>query len=263
MCPAPECAFGLLDYGNSAALEFIKRTLSTRIEQLGIGVYRQDFNMDPLQNFRFNESHDRIGMKEIGHVTGLYALWDHLQQVKPGLIIDNCASGGRRLDIELMKRSSAFWRSDCNYQSVRSSRFHVRMLCRLTTKSSPAQWRGDQAMTAGISLWYPHTGLGSTATDEWRFRSGLGGFSHVTVFKYCDENASFWPALKFNAERFKSIGHLYSGDYSPMAGLGEATDSPSKGRGVWGAGNQPWWYFQNVGYWQFVSQVKSNERLPS
>ena len=62
MCPAPECAFGLLDYGNSAALEFIKRTLSTRIEQLGIGV-RQDL------------------LRELGHVDPRVALARQVERV--------------------------------------------------------------------------------------------------------------------------------------------------------------------------------------
>ncbi len=51
-------------------------------------------------------------MTEIGHIEGLYKMWDDLLARHPGLRIDNCASGGRRLDIEMMSRSFAVWRTD-------------------------------------------------------------------------------------------------------------------------------------------------------
>jgi len=39
---------------------------------------------------------DRQGMTEIRYVEGLYEMWDELRAKHPGLLIDNCASGGRR-----------------------------------------------------------------------------------------------------------------------------------------------------------------------
>ena len=49
---------------------------------------------------------------------GLYKLFDALRGEFPDHIIDNCASGGRRLDIEMLKRSVTLYRSD--YQCIQN-----------------------------------------------------------------------------------------------------------------------------------------------
>ena len=43
---------------------------------------------------------------------GLYSLWDGVRDAFPGLWFDNCASGGRRIDLETLQRSVPLWRSD-------------------------------------------------------------------------------------------------------------------------------------------------------
>ena len=77
-------------------------------------VYRQDFNMMPSFYWAAHDAQNgpgRVGLAELLHVEGLYSLWDHLTASIPGLLIDNCASGGRRLDIELVSRAVTLWRS--------------------------------------------------------------------------------------------------------------------------------------------------------
>jgi hypothetical protein len=39
-------------------------------------------------------------------------MWDELLSRHPHLAIDNCASGGRRIDLETVGRSTALWRTD-------------------------------------------------------------------------------------------------------------------------------------------------------
>jgi hypothetical protein len=67
---------------------------------------------DPLPYWRANDAPDRQGMAEIRHVEGLYEFWNDLLRRHPGLVIDNCASGGRRIDLETISRSIPLWRSD-------------------------------------------------------------------------------------------------------------------------------------------------------
>ena len=83
-----------------------------KIDEFGLGCYRQDFNMDPLPFWQAADAPDRQGMTEIRHIEGLYAFWDGLLARHPGLIIDNCASGGRRIDLETIGRATPFWRTD-------------------------------------------------------------------------------------------------------------------------------------------------------
>ncbi|HUV52543.1 MAG TPA: alpha-galactosidase [Dehalococcoidia bacterium] len=102
----------LLNLGNPEALQWLTDHISTMIESDGISIYRQDFNMDPLPYWRAADKPDRQGITEIRYIEGLYAFWDELLARHPGLLIDNCASGGRRIDLETTSRSIPLTRSD-------------------------------------------------------------------------------------------------------------------------------------------------------
>jgi alpha-galactosidase len=58
-------------------------------------------------------------------------MWDELLTRHPGLMIDNCSSGGRRIDLEMCSRSVPLWRSD--------------------TSCSPGHADWNQAQVAGLS----------------------------------------------------------------------------------------------------------------
>jgi alpha-galactosidase len=105
---------GLLNLGNPDARKWITDTICDFITHNGLTWYRQDFNVAPAPYWTKADAPDRVGMSEIKSITGLYQYWDDLRARNPGLQIDNCASGGRRLDIETMSRSVALWRSDFN-----------------------------------------------------------------------------------------------------------------------------------------------------
>jgi alpha-galactosidase len=103
---------GLANLGNPAARKGITDMVSGFIRQFQMTWYRQDFNITPAPYWKAADAPDRIGMTEIGDIEGLYKMWDDLLAQHPGLRIDNCASGGRRLDIEMMSRSFSVWRTD-------------------------------------------------------------------------------------------------------------------------------------------------------
>jgi alpha-galactosidase len=103
---------GMINYGNPDALKGMTDFVSGLITDFGITWFRQDYNIGPEGYWTTNDKPDRIGMTEIGHITGMYKLWDDLLAKHPGLRIDNCASGGRRIDIETMSRSFIIWRTD-------------------------------------------------------------------------------------------------------------------------------------------------------
>lgn len=102
----------ILNYGNKDAVDYIYKVLSHYIIELDLSCYRQDFNIELTSYFQANDEENRRGITEIKHVTGMYALWDKLLEKYPNVIIDNCASGGRRIDIETLQRSIPFFRSD-------------------------------------------------------------------------------------------------------------------------------------------------------
>ena len=105
-------AGGLLNLGDPEAWRFILERIDGLLTSQQIDVYRQDFNMDPLGHWRGNDAPDRQGITEIRHVEGLLAYWDELHRRHPDMLIDTCASGGRRIDLETLRRAVPLWRSD-------------------------------------------------------------------------------------------------------------------------------------------------------
>ncbi len=132
---------GLLNLGDNDAREWLTEHVDGLLTSQGIDLYRQDFNMDPLKYWRGADRDDRQGITEIGHIMGYLAYWDELRRRHPDMLIDSCASGGRRNDVETMRRSVPLWRSDYAFEAV-----------------------GHQCMTYGISLWLPYHGTGTVAT---------------------------------------------------------------------------------------------------
>jgi len=106
---------GLLFLGDPEALEWITNRIDSLIKEYGVGIYRQDFNYDPMPNWIAAETEGRVGAPENLHVQGYYKLWDELLARNPGLIIDSCASGGRRNDLETMRRAIPLHYTDVGY----------------------------------------------------------------------------------------------------------------------------------------------------
>jgi alpha-galactosidase len=142
----------LFNLGDTEAREWMTDLLSQCISDWRVDVLRIDFNIDPLTFWRANDTEDRHGMTEIRYIEGLYAMWDDLRSRHPALIIDNCASGGRRIDLETITRAIPLWRSDSQ-------------CCGMPW---PEQ---DQAQTAGLSLFVPLHTAGAWDFDPYIFRS--------------------------------------------------------------------------------------------
>ena len=141
----------LVNLGNPEARQWVIERVDSIIKTNGIDYYRQDFNMDPLGHWRDNDAPNRQGMTENLHVQGYLAFWDELLRRHPGMLIDTCASGGRRLDLETLRRSVPLLRSD----------FVAR----------PGVTEGNQGHTYGLSSWLPFQGSGVLAHDAYTYRS--------------------------------------------------------------------------------------------
>ena len=152
----PEFVFGgsgggLFRLDDPGARKWLGDLLSKRVGEYGLDVYRNDFNIDPLSFWRAADAPDRQGITEIRYVEGLYELWDRLLAEHPGLMIDNCSSGGRRIDLETCMRSVPLWRSD--------------------TSCSPGHPDWNQVQTFGLGQYVPlHTACGWTP-EPYDFRS--------------------------------------------------------------------------------------------
>ncbi len=216
----------LLDLGNEEAWNYCYETLSGLIESIGIDCYRQDFNMNPLAYWRQKDAPDRKGISEIKHINGLYRLWDALLERFPSLIIDNCASGGRRIDIETLRRSIPLWRSDYQCPAVP----HV---------------SGTQCHHFSFNTWMPFSGTGcGRAYDTYRIRSAYSAamttnytFSETDAFGDDPEKLAW---LKERACEYLKVRPYMSEDFYPLTELSDREDiwfasqfdRPDKGDGA-------------------------------
>jgi alpha-galactosidase len=195
----PEFVFGgagggLFKLNDPAARQWLTDLLVRRIRDFGMDWYRNDFNMDPLPAWRRNDAPDRQGMTEIRYVEGHYALWDAIIASKPGLFIDNCASGGRRIDIETLRRSVPLWRSDTACQAGRGD------------------WH--QAQAIGMSYYLPLHQICAWTTDAYEMRSSSGPGA-IVQFAYLDGGFSAEAAKQAVAEVKENQKYFY-GDFYPL-----------------------------------------------
>lgn len=105
----------LLFLGNPECRQWLTDHVCKLIADNGIKIYRQDHNFEPLEHWRQNEAGDRQGLNENLHVQGYLQYWDDLLARNPGLWIDSCSSGGRRNDLETMRRSVPLHYTDYGY----------------------------------------------------------------------------------------------------------------------------------------------------
>jgi alpha-galactosidase len=105
----------LLNLGEPACCDDLIERIDRAVKEYGVDIYRQDFNMNPEPFWVKYETADRIGAMENLHVQGVYRLWDTLLLRNPGLWIDCCSSGGRRNDLEMMRRAVPLHFTDVGY----------------------------------------------------------------------------------------------------------------------------------------------------
>jgi alpha-galactosidase len=105
----------LLNLADRECLDWLIGHVDGLIKQYHVHVYRQDFNFNPLPIWMDNEAEDRVGALENLHVQGYLRFWDELLARNPGLWIDSCASGGRRNDLETMRRAVPLHYTDVGY----------------------------------------------------------------------------------------------------------------------------------------------------
>lgn len=201
------------DFGNKEACDYMINHIIGLLDDMGCDFYRQDYNFDPAQSWSrkdktLDTSGNRVGVSEIMYVTGHYRYLDAI--LASGRMFDNCASGGRLLDIEMTKRGIPLWRTDYTVSGQD-----------VQTVAS-----GVRSQGASLSWWLPlHGGMSSTEgnTTEYTFRSYMATGATLGVFtdkKFADKMIG---EMVYNRE-------LMLGDYYILQqGLDGDTDSVNAG----------------------------------
>lgn len=224
-------AGGLFDFGNPEAMKWMTNRVDKVLTEENIDLYRQDFNMDPLGYWRGADKPDRQGISEIRHVTNLLAYWDELRRRHPDLLIDECASGGRRNDLEMMRRAVPMWRSDKTMEPI-----------------------GQQTMTRGIAGWIPFFGTGTVAWGDAAYF--ITGKSPVESYGFWSsacpslnllfdirERGLDYDKIRHLTKQWREVMPYYYGDFYPLTTL-------SRDNSVWSA-----WQFHRPDQGDGIVQV--------
>ena len=151
--------------GNHDCLEWTLGRITKMMGENGVDLFREDNNSNPVKAWTGFDAKDaaktglpRTGVTENLAIQGHYELWDRIIDfcARNGkcTYIDNCASGGGRNDIESLRRSLPFMRSDAD---------------RTTTALR-------LSMTTSFNRWVPFHGA-NTKESQGQLDPGLEGGS--------------------------------------------------------------------------------------
>ena len=191
----------IFDLGNKEACDFLCKYIGDFIEENGIDYYRQDFNCAIDGFWALKDKADgRKGMSEIRHIEGLYRFWDYLLARFPNMLIDNCASGGRRLDLETTSRSIPLWRTDYNY----------------------GEPNGYQNHTHSLNMFLPLNGTGTYTTKPYNWRSSISSSTghNWAITAHGTFNIKDAQSVM---EKFKVLRNYFLEDFYPLSGDGDLT----------------------------------------
>ena len=196
-------AWPILDMGNEEAVEWMLNRIITVMEEGGISMYREDFNTDPLPNWTLadeEKGENRTGITENMHIQGHLGMWDSILEKFPNATIDSCASGGKRNDLETMRRAVPLHKTDYSY--------------------GDRTWQ--QAVATDMSRWIPYIGTkanGETAADNntttanrYSLRTAIVG---AMVLGYNTEESVpiDWDIVRDVTEEQKVLGEYIYSDY--------------------------------------------------
>ena len=190
----------LMNFGLAAVRQWWVDRFRQAYDDWGMRWVRWDFNQPPRPNWELGVPDGEIGWRQIEHISGLYETLDQILEACPELLIEQCASGGHRIDLGTVRRGHSFWMNDHTTQTdlVRFLQHGLNMIL-------PGN--------------YANTNLCQARHDfsAYDFLShGAGGFGY---------SGKLWEAPPADFERyrqavaqFKQYRHLLLGDYHRSTG---------------------------------------------
>ncbi|MCM1021035.1 MAG: alpha-galactosidase [Muribaculum sp.] len=192
---------GFFNYGNKQARQWMLNHVDSILTAEGISLYRQDF---AVMSGEYWDQQDRLspgrtGISENQHAVGYLEYIDSLLARHPGMLMDICAAGGKRLELENLRRAVPMWRSDYAFEPI-----------------------GVQGQTMGISPWIPYSGAGVNAVNEYSFRSNMS--PSIVLNLDARRKDLEWSELRRLVSQWRNIGDDYKGNYYALTPYSIATD---------------------------------------
>jgi alpha-galactosidase len=204
----------LVDFGNPQVQQWASELLGTAIEQYGLEWIKWDFNMDPAPRWKGSAA------REVAHVRGVYTVMEQMRRSHPEVSLEMCASGGNRIDSEMIRRADAYWLSD---QTTKID--GQRLQSASAAMVLPARYRYT-AMAQSSVHGTPKAG-GEFSEESW-LTAMSGTFGIMEPFAQ-------WPASVRDqaaraVTRFKEIRHLLDGTVTVLR---DDLATPNRGWEAW------------------------------
>lgn len=198
--------YALIDLGNPEVQAWWVARIEAAYRDWGVRWIRWDFNHNPRAAWDHGVEPGRVGWRQIRHVEGLYAVLDEIMRRCPDLLIEQCASGGHRIDLGTVRRGHTFWMNDITVHTDL-----VRALQHGLNTVLPGNY-------ANTNLCQPRHDF----TDYDYLSHGTGGLGYSGRLSEAppEEFARFAAAV----ERFKGYRELLLGDYERPTGQPRRAD---------------------------------------
>ncbi len=183
----------LANFGRREVRDYFFDIVKGFMDMPGFRVYRQDFNMYPLEWWRRNDPPDRQGITEMKYIEGLYAYWDRIAETWPDSLRVECASGGMRIDLETVSRMHVHQKTDYWFDN-----------------------EADQAHLFGLSQYLPNNVVVAhlNRMDDYSFRSTMAS---SLCLGWIADGADFDVERgKQLLSRYRELRHLLVGDWYPL-----------------------------------------------
>lgn len=101
----------VLDLAKPAVRDYVESELNRIIEKYDLDMLRLDYNLLPAEG-GFNQVNGINENTLWRHVEAVYEIFDRIGKRYPDLQLENCASGGGRIDTGILSRFTTTWVSD-------------------------------------------------------------------------------------------------------------------------------------------------------
>ncbi len=184
----------LANFGMKEVQDYFFNIVKGFMDLPGFRVYRQDFNMDPLPYWHIGDTDpNRQGITEIRYVEGMYAYWDRIRAAWPDCFMDECASGGHRIELGTVMRLDIHQLADYWFDD-----------------------EANQASVWSISQYLPNNTLSTHINnmDDYSFHSALA--ASLCLGWIADAPDFDSTRAKALTDRYLQVRHLMVGAWYPL-----------------------------------------------
>lgn len=103
---------GLIDMTNPDVVAWMEANIRRLISDYGLDCFRLDYNVGHIGPAGYTMRHGWLENRYWRAVENLYGMWERLSRAFPKVIFQNCASGGARTDLGLLRFFDHTWITD-------------------------------------------------------------------------------------------------------------------------------------------------------